>query len=527
MASNRSGGSDVARWQRQQLQAAQREQRAAEAAAKAAQRDERANQIAEGKRQAEERTTALQQRTALLQRLLIAGLSRSAAIDVSRLRRSPREIRFDPGPLGDAPPRPRWEDFEPQAPGRIAGLLGGKAKYEAQVLAARSDFANAERAWQSAERARNAALASARAEHEARAVAERAACAEYNRRLDAHVRSVADRQREPVEKHLGQVLRRTPLPDDFPRRVDVAFHPEAEQALVQLQLPGTEVVPTVKAVRYVQSRGEYEEVLRPQREAGELYRDVVAQVALLAVRDLFDADEHLREVAFNGHVDTVNRATGQREYPCIVTLTVDRAKFAELVLDQVSPVECLRHLNAVVSPHPYALTPIKPILDFDLSKYSFVRGLDAVATLDHRPDLMDMGHGEFEHLVRQVFEAMGMKGWTTTASKDDGVDAVVVNPAPFVGGLTIVQAKHYKGVVGVNHIRELAGAMEEKKAGRGILITTSWFTSGGWQKSREHGRMELIDGPRLVHMIKEHVGKDVVIGVQRPKNAPTGPPESH
>jgi restriction system protein len=117
-----------------------------------------------------------------------------------------------------------------------------------------------------------------------------------------------------------------------------------------------------------------------------------------------------------------------------------------------------------------------------------------------------------------------MQGWTTTASKDDGVDAVVVNPTPFVGGLTIIQAKHYKNVVGVNHIRELAGAMEEKKAGRGILVTTSWFTSGGWQKSDEHGRMELIDGSRLVYLIKEHLGKEVLVGIKRPRNVATGPP---
>ena len=126
-----------------------------------------------------------------------------------------------------------------------------------------------------------------------------------------------------------------------------------------------------------------------------------------------------------------------------------------------------------MSEHPYALKPIEPILVFDLSKSAFIDGLDAVPTLDHRPDLMQMGHGDFEHLVRQVFEAMGVQGWTTTSSKDDGVDAVVKNPDPFVGGVTIIQAKHYRNVVEVNHIRELAGAMEEKKAGRGILVTTS------------------------------------------------------
>lgn len=163
------------------------------------------------------------------------------------------------------------------------------------------------------------------------------------------------------------------------------------------------------------------------------------------------------------------------------------------------------------------MEPIEPILDFDLSKYRFVQGFDAVATLDSRPDLMQMSPSNFEHLVRQIFEAQGAEGWTTEQSHDDGVDAVIVRRTPLMGGLCIVQAKRYSNVVGVNHIRELAGAMEEKKAGWGVLVTTSWFTTGCHEKARQHGRMELINGENLVHLIKEHLGKEVIIGIDRPR----------
>jgi restriction system protein len=137
---------------------------------------------------------------------------------------------------------------------------------------------------------------------------------------------------------------------------------------------------------------------------------------------------------------------------------------------------------------------------------------------------MQMGPTEFEHLVRQIFEAMGMEGWTTKHSNDDGVDAVVVNRSPLVGGLSVVQAKRYKDAVGVSHIRELRVLWRRRKAGHGILVTTSRFTTRSWDTG-EYGRMELIDGHHLIWLIKEHLGKDVLIGINRPRTATSRPSE--
>jgi restriction system protein len=212
-----------------------------------------------------------------------------------------------------------------------------------------------------------------------------------------------------------------------------------------------------------------------------------------------------------GHVHATNPATGQRAYPCLISFAVDRERYTSLDLRDVTPEACLTHLNALVSGHPHAVEPVTPVRDFDLARYSFVESVDVVSGLDSRSDLTRMTPTEFEHFVRQVFEARGMTGWTTDRTGDDGVDAVVVNPDEIVGGLTIVQAKKYTKVLGVNHIRELVGAMDEKRAGRGILVTTSWFTSGRWTKAAANGRVELIDGPRLRWLVQQHLGLDVLV----------------
>ena len=326
-----------------------------------------------------------------------------------------------------------------------------------------------------------------------------------------------ERDRESVQYYLELALSGTLLPDDVPHAAEVAYSPRGEQAVVRFELPSIDVIPGVESYTYVATTATLREKKRPAAQIAQLYRSVISQITLLYMRNIFESDPELDNVELGGHVHSVNRATGHREYPCLISIATDRATYLGLNLRDVEPDVCLRHLNALVSHHPHCVEPVTPIRDFDLARYSFVESIDVVATLDSRPDLTKMTPTEFEHFVRQLFEARGLEGWTTERTGDDGVDAVVVNRDPLIGGLTIVQAKKYTGVLGVSHIRELVGAMDEKRAGRGILVTTSWFASGCWTKATENGRIELIDGPRLRYLVKEHLHKDVLVAPPAPR----------
>jgi restriction system protein len=314
-----------------------------------------------------------------------------------------------------------------------------------------------------------------------------------------------------------EVLAAVPLPDGYPSQAEVTFGTSDEHAFVQYELPPMTVVPLVKSVVYVKTRDELVPKRFTVRELTSLYRSVVSQVSLLVVRDLFDADAQLRQVSFNGMVHRTNPATGRPEYPCLISLMVERNEFEGINLEQVTPEKCLQYLKAQVFNHPDEVEGVPAFFDFDKTRYAFVEGVDVVADLDHRPDLMAMSPSEFEHLVRQVFEAApDMTGWTTRASKDDGVDAVIRNSNPVTGGLTVVQAKQYSHAIGVSHVRELYGTMEDTRAGHGILVTTSTFTKDSKLLARRLVRIQLIDGAGLVDLIKKYLHKDVLIG-RRPK----------
>lgn len=505
------GLSDHERWLRQQQREAERQERAEAAAQRAAERERKQQHISECQAQVQQLNRRLEERIAELESILRHSLTRSARIDFRSFRRVDLPPSLHLGDHAHPLPRPNWEQFRPPKPGLFNGFFGGRTRHASRLTDAEAAFEQAVREHDAQENRRQAWVRKQRAAHAQLLRAHKAEVTEHNAEIESWQRDFEARGRESVERYLNAVTQRVPLPPGLPRAAEVAYSPRGEQVVAQVELPGTDVVPIVARYSYVVSKDERRETARPKAQVAQLYRSMVSQIALLYLRELFDADPALQLVDVNGHVHTTNPATGHREYPCLISINVERTVFDGLNLHDISPQECLRYLNALVSAHPYEVEPVTPIREFDLTRFAFVEGLDAVSRLDSRPDLMEMTPTEFEHFVRQLFQEMGMEGWTTERTGDDGIDAVVINRDPIIGGLTVVQAKKYSRVLGPSHIRELVGAMDEKRAGRGVLVTTSWFTSGCWTKAKENGRIELIDGARLCALTRDHLGKDVLI----------------
>jgi restriction system protein len=310
-------------------------------------------------------------------------------------------------------------------------------------------------------------------------------------------------------------------PDGLEGSCAAQYLPESAELWVEYELPRQDVVPAVTGYRYVKTRDQIVPEPRKEPERGRLYEKMIARVALRTLAEAFDVAPVtlVNGIVFNGYVSAKDRATGQPVRPLLLSVHATREAFTRILLDEpeLDPKACLTsYLNAVISPHPYDLEAVRPVVQFDLSKYKFVEEMNVIAGLDSRPDLLALKPVEFEHLIRELFEAMGMKSWVTQATKDEGVDGVAVNEDPIVGGLCIIQAKRYSKIVGLEAVHALAGVMEDKHAAKGVLVTTSWVGKASRDFAARNGsRIQIVEGRQLKYMLKEHLGLDGLISLPK------------
>jgi len=130
-----------------------------------------------------------------------------------------------------------------------------------------------------------------------------------------------------------------------------------------------------------------------------------------------------------------------------------------------------------------------------------------------RDRLATMDPYAFEHLVRDLLEAMGYEDVEVTKqSGDKGVDVVGSVQLGITEIQEVIQVKRTKSALGRPKLDQLRGALHYHDAIRGTIIALGGFTSGCEEAALHTGAapITLIDGDRLIDLLIEHE-----IGVQK------------
>ncbi|WP_338494781.1 restriction endonuclease [Streptomyces sp. SJL17-4] len=473
---------------------AERQQRAYERDVARMQREQKAAYRQRREADALRRTQELDARVAELEGLLAAGC-RAPAFSVAGLRRAEDVEPFSPGPLGEPVPMPDQRFYQPEA----AWSASGRAQAERD---ARARF---ERDWyaaQAAEARRVEQLAAYRRAYDDWAAARLDEIRAHNRGVAGTETALGGQDPETVVEFFSAVLfASTAWPEGFPREVSAAYERGRRRLVLDWDLPGYDIVPGAKGVKYLPSTDQEKEVPRPVTQRRALYRDVLAQSVLLAVRELFAADRSgaLDSVTLNGYVAGVDPATGLAGRVCVASVAVDRGVFDRLNLEFVGAVECLTGaLAGRLSAKPDERVAVAPLWTPDQV------GADVVVQGDgEEPDLLAMDPIAFEGLVARLFRARGLQAVTTQRSNDGGVDVEALDPDPIRGGSILVQVKRYRNTVPPSAVRDLFGTVQSAGANKGVLVTTSGFGPGSYTFA--NGKpLTLISGAELVDLLHQH-----------------------
>lgn len=344
---------------------------------------------------------------------------------------------------------------------------------------------------------------------------------ESNDSIDIKRTEYFDKKQGAVIDYCELVLANSEYPESFPKEFDIEYLPDTKMLLVDYSLPSRVQIPTLKEVKYIQTRNEFKTVHLSDKELDSLYDELIYQISLRTLHELFEADvvNALDAIVLNGLVTGIEKSTGNTVTNCIISIQASKDEFMAINLANVEPKSCFKALKGIGSSKLHSMVAVAPILMINKEDRRFIDGYGVADSLENSTNLASMDWEDFEHLVRELFEKefqqSGGEVKVTQASKDGGVDAIAFDPDPIRGGKIVIQAKRYTNTVSVSAVRDLYGTVMNEGATKGILVSTANYGPDAYEFAKGKP-LTLLNGSNLLHLLDKH-GHKARINLQEAK----------
>jgi restriction system protein len=325
-------------------------------------------------------------------------------------------------------------------------------------------------------------------------------------------------QPDAMVEYLKMVFERSEYPEGFCLEHEVNYDPASMTAVVDLTLPAQDEVSDVVDYKFVARSLESKPISMKKKEHDEFYDSVIEQAILRTIHEVFESvyTSHVQAAVVNGWVTYTDKATGNDQTSCIISVSAEREQFEAVNLARIDTTECIRSFKGLVAGPLSQVAPVRPIMQISREDGRFVESREVLADIHSTTNLAEIPWEEFEHLVRELFGKMfageDSEVRVTQTSADGGVDAIAFDPDPIRGGKFVIQAKRYTKVVPVSAVRDLYGTMISEGAAKGILVTTAHFGRDTRTFVKDKP-ITLIDGSNLVYLLEKH-GHKVRIDVE-------------
>ncbi|MCK1611053.1 MULTISPECIES: restriction endonuclease [unclassified Bradyrhizobium] len=201
-----------------------------------------------------------------------------------------------------------------------------------------------------------------------------------------------------------------------------------------------------------------------------------------------------------GHAAGVAAFGGALGVPVLLLIFVGAAGITSIIEAVVTNPEARPHIaeiiDAIIQDERLRRTSAQMKAAMKEQPMDPTRFAVPVEELALRKHLLGMDPFQFERHTMSFFDAAGFVAWATRKSNDFGADGFVKHP----DGLMIVQCKRNasENKVGRPTIQQFKGVIEEQRAFRGYVVTTSAFTDDARESAGLSEKILLVDMDTLV-----------------------------
>lgn len=296
-----------------------------------------------------------------------------------------------------------------------------------------------------------------------------------------------------ISTYKEEILNQIEYPFEFRKCINTAYCKDSKRLVIDYLLPDKQIVPKEKGYEYKNRKDEIKAIPINEKDRNSIYNQVIFSIALNSMNNIFNQDTHnnIDTIVFNGYITDIDLATGQDISPYIISAMVDKITFNSIDMNRIDKLKCLKEtmqgridINSSLS-----LKGITPICKCDYLNKSLINN-ESINLLEVDPFVL-------EDLVATLFRNMGYEVIETNKTNDGGIDCILYNNDPIMGGKVIGQVKRYKNNIDIPKLREFESVLRNSDAMKGIFISTSNF-SAQCEKFASDNNISLINGSLLV-----------------------------
>jgi restriction system protein len=310
---------------------------------------------------------------------------------------------------------------------------------------------------------------------------------------------------ENIATQAETILNLIELPTWIPTSFEIKFDNESNILIIEHQFPDLGEIFWKKNVELKSGLSEKQPNQKEIKQVCEVfYPSIVLKIAVELANQLRCKSDIA--IVINGWADYTVKATGNKKRAYCASLMAQIKVLRELNLKTLDPLIAFNSLKGIAA-RSLELTPITPQVKINFEDKRFVEEKDILGKMSNEQNLASMNWEDFEHLCRELFErefaSSGSVVKVTQASRDQGVDAVIIDPHPIRGGKIVIQAKRYVNTVDVSSVRDLYGTLMNEGAMKGILVSTSNFGQDAYAFIQGKP-LTLINGNELLGLLENH-----------------------